>query len=371
MSNKKRDYYEVLGISKSASEAEIKKAYRKLAKQYHPDMNKAADAVDKFKEVQEAYEILSDPQKRANYDQFGHAAADSPFGQGFGGFGGFEGDLGDIFSSFFGGGFGGSTRRQSNRPQKGQDRFMQMRIDFMEAIFGKSESITLTVDELCSQCLGSGARSKDDIKVCETCRGSGQVTQSQQTPFGVFQQTAVCPTCRGTGKQITHVCSKCHGEGYERKRQSVEVKIPAGINTGQQLRVAHKGERGVNGGDNGDLYLEILVSPHKYFVRRGKDIHIEVPISAVDATLGCKIDVPTVYGDVNLTVPAGTQFGTKLRLKEKGVPDLGSGKKGDQIVEVKIEIDKKLSRESKELYEKLKATSGKDTAFTRFKNAFK
>ena len=368
MSNKKRDYYEVLGVSKSATDAEIKKAYRKLAKQYHPDMNKADDAVEKFKEVQEAYEILSDPQKRAGYDQFGHSAQESPFGQGFGGF---EGDLGDIFSSFFGSGFGSSGRRQSNRPQKGQDRFMQMRIDFMEAIFGKNENITLTVDELCSQCLGSGAQSKDDIKVCETCRGTGQVTQAQQTPFGMFQQTAVCPTCRGSGKQITHVCSKCKGEGYERKRQSVEVKIPAGINTGQQLRVANKGERGINGGNNGDLYIEIVVSPHKYFQRLGKDIHIDVPISAVDATLGCQVDVPTVYGDVSLTIPAGTQFGTKLRLKGKGVPDLNSSNKGDQIVEVKIEIDKKLNKETKDLYEKLKTMTGKDTVFNRFKNAFK
>lgn len=368
MSNKKRDYYEVLGIEKNASESEIKRAYRALAKKYHPDMNKAADAVDKFKEVQEAYEILSDPQKRANYDQYGHAAQDNPFGQGFSG--GFD-DLNDIFSSFFGGGFGSRGQRQSNRPVKGQDRFMQLRVDFMEAIFGKTENITLTVDELCSQCLGSGARSKSDIQVCETCRGTGQVTRAQQTPFGMFQQTAVCPTCHGTGKQITHVCPKCKGEGYERKRQSVEVKVPAGINSGQQLRVAHKGERGANGGNNGDLYIEIQVAPHKYFKRQGKDILIDVPISAIDATLGCQIDVPTVYGEVNLTIPAGTQYGTKLRLKEKGVPDLSSGAKGDQIVEVKVEVDKKLTKESKELYERLKESAGKSTPFSRFKAAFK
>lgn len=371
MSNTKRDYYEILGVSKSASDAEIKKAYRSLAKKYHPDMNKAADAAEKFKEVQEAYEVLSDPQKRASYDQYGHGGMDSAFGQGFGGFGGFEGDLNDIFGSFFGGGFSSGARRRSNQPQKGQDRFMKMRIDFMDAIFGKTENITLTVDEQCSQCMGSGARSKDDIKVCETCHGTGSVTQTQQTAFGMFQSTGVCPTCHGTGKRILHQCSKCHGNGYERKRQNVEVKIPAGINTGQQLRVPHKGERGVNGGQNGDLYIEIQVSPHKYFRRNGRDIYIDVPISAVDATLGCKVDVPTVYGDVELTIPAGTQYGTKLRLKDRGVKEINGSLKGDQIVEVKVEVDSKPSKEVKELYEQIRRKQNKETVFDRFKKAFK
>lgn len=367
----KRDYYEVLGLSKNATEAEIKKAYRSLAKKYHPDINKEKGADIKFKEVQEAYEVLSDTQKRANYDQFGHASTEQGFGQGFGGFqsGGFE-DINDIFGSFFGGGFGSSQRRQSG-PRKGEDRLMQLRVDFMDAIFGKTESISLDVEEQCSECMGSGAHSKSDVQICPTCNGKGQVTTQQRTPFGVFQSSSVCPECQGTGKKILNKCHKCHGRGYERKRVTVDVKIPAGIHSGQQLRVPGKGERGTQGGPNGDLYLEILVSRHKYFQREGNNIYINVPISALDATLGCKIDVPTVHGDVELTIPSGTQTGTQFRLKGKGVKDLNSNNLGDQYVEVKIQVDEKLSREEKELYEKLRKIKGKDSIYDRFKKAFK
>lgn len=362
----KRDYYEVLGLQKGATDAEIKKAYRQMAKKYHPDVNKAADAEEKFKEINEAYEVLSDPQKKANYDQFGHAGMDGAFGQGgfTGGFSDF-GDINDIFGSFFG---GASQRRSSNGPRKGNDRFMQMRIGFMEAIFGKTEEITIEVDEQCSECLGSGARSKSDIQSCSRCNGTGQIQSQNRTPFGVFMSSSVCPECNGSGKKILHKCPKCHGRGYEHKRVKLEIKIPAGIQSGQQIRVSGKGERGINGGPNGDLYIEILVNRHPNFVRDGNDIRISIPISAVDATLGCKVDVPTVYGDVELTIPAGTQHGTQFRLRGKGVK--GPRAQGDQYVEVRIEIPTKLSREEHKLYEKLRDSKGGESAFDKFKKSF-
>lgn len=367
----KRDYYEVLGISKGASDDEIKKAYRKMAKKYHPDVNKDPKAEEKFKEVNEAYEVLSDPQKKSTYDQFGHAGMDGASFGGGQGFGGFE-DFGDIFGSFFGGGFGGGGRgtRQSNGPRKGNDRFMQMRIDFMDAIFGKEEEITIDVDEQCTACGGTGAYSKSDIHTCSTCGGSGTVTSQQRTPFGVFQSQSVCPDCNGTGKTVSKKCDKCHGRGYEHKRVKLNIKIPAGIQSGQQVRVPNKGERGANGGPNGDLYIEIMVTRHKTFVRDGNDIRISVPISAVDATLGCKIDVPTVYGDVELTIPAGTQFGQQFRLRGKGVKS-ARGSQGDQFVEVTIEIPTKLSKDEKDLYEKLKNKKEHESPFDKFKKAFK
>ena len=376
MSQTKRDYYEILGLSKSASDPEIKKAYRTLAKKYHPDMNKEADAEAKFKEVQEAYEVLSDAQKRSNYDQFGHAGVDGNAFGGAGGFGGFEGDINDIFGQFFGGGFSGfggfgGGQRRSNGPQKGPDRLMQMRIDFMDAIFGKTESIQLDVDEQCSHCKGTGAESNSDIQTCPTCMGSGVVTTQQRTPFGVFQSQGICSDCGGTGKKVTKKCHQCNGKGYERKRVNVDIKIPEGIYSGQQLRVAGKGDRGSNGGPNGDLYIEIVVNKHKNFQRDGKNIYIQIPISAIDATLGCKVDVPTVYGDVELKIPSGTQDGAKFRLKGKGVKDTRSSNNGDQIVEVKLEIPTKLSRTEKDLYEKLRGVSDKEGVFDKFKKTFK
>ncbi|MCI6272849.1 MAG: molecular chaperone DnaJ [Erysipelotrichaceae bacterium] len=365
----KRDYYEVLGISKGASEQEIKKAYRSLAKKYHPDVNKEADAEAKFKEINEAYEVLSDPQKKANYDQFGFAGMDN---SGFSGFssGGFD----DIFDTFFGGGFGGfgGSSRSRTAPTKGHDRYMSMNISFMDSIFGKTETIHLNVDEECSHCHGSGAESKSDIETCPTCHGSGTVISQQRTPFGVFQSQSVCPDCNGTGKKIKVKCHKCHGVGYESKKVSVDLKIPAGIQTGQQLRVAKKGERGTNGGPNGDLYIEIRVLKHDLFERRGNDIYVKVPLSSVDATLGTTIDVPTAYGDVELKIPAGTQPNTTFRLKDKGAPNLNSGKKGDEFVQVEVVINNKLTKEEKELYQKLQnANKGKSkNPFERIKKVF-
>lgn len=368
MTNKK-DFYDILGVSRSASEADIKKAYRSLAKKYHPDMNKEAGSEAKFKEVQEAYDVLSDATKKAKYDQYGHAAFDqqSGFGGSYGG--GFD-DLNDLFGSFFGGGFGGQGSRNRG-PAKGQDRFMQIKIDFMDAVFGKKETITLDVDEVCDSCLGSGAHSKSDIGVCATCNGRGQTVTQQRTPFGVFQSTNTCPTCQGSGKSIKKKCASCSGKGYIRRRMSVDVNIPAGINTGQQLRVNGKGERGAQGGPNGDLYIEIVVAKHKHFVRDGKNIYIQVPISNIDATLGTTVDVPTVYGDVELTIPSGTQTGTQFRLKGKGLKDLRSDAQGDQFVEVKIDIPTKLTREEKEFYEKLRKLSSQQSVFKKFKDSFK
>ena len=369
----KRDYYEVLGLSKSATDQDIKKAYRSLAKKYHPDVNKEKGADIKFKEVQEAYDTLLDPQKRAAYDQYGHAGMEGAGGFGGQGFGGAAdfGDLNDIFGSFFGGGFGNQTQRNPSGPTQGEDRLMRMNIDFMDAVTGKQTSFTIEVDELCSECLGTGAYSKDDVKVCPTCHGKGQVNQQQRTPFGVFQSTAPCPECHGTGKKIINKCKKCNGSGHEHKKVTVDLQIPAGIQSGQRLRVPHRGEKGANGGPNGDLFIEVLVGKHKFFIREGSNIFIHIPISSLDATLGAKVEVPTVYGDVELTIPPATQHGTQFRLKGKGMKELGSTHMGDQYVEVKIEIEDRLSREEKELYEKLRQLKGKENIYERFKKTFK
>ncbi|MDD6640715.1 MAG: molecular chaperone DnaJ [Erysipelotrichaceae bacterium] len=358
MAEQKRDYYEVLGLTKSASTDEIKKAYRTLAKKYHPDLNKAADAAEKFKEVQEAYEVLSDPEKKNRYDQYGFAGVDENYSNGFNfnGFssGGFD-DLNDIFGSFFGSGFRGSqSSRSSNGPRRGQDKYMEMSIDFMDAVRGLSKTITLEVEEQCSQCLGSGARSKDDIKVCPKCNGRGRILRQQQTMLGIMQSESICPDCNGTGKKIERKCPNCHGQGYVKKKIEVEVNIPAGIQSGQQLRIAGKGDRGYNGGDNGDLYIEINVIDSKQFERDGNDIYVSVSISAVDATIGCSIDVPTVYGDVELDIPAGTQPNQKFRLKGKGMKDVRSNNYGDEYVIVNIKIPSSLSRDEKDLYNQLK-----------------
>lgn len=375
----KRDVYEVLGVSRSSSDDEIKKAYRKLAKQYHPDINKAANAEEKFKEVQEAYDILSDEKKRKLYDQFGHAGVDPNANGGFGGAGGFNnggfegfGDFSDILNSFFGG--GGRSRSASNNPRKGEDKFLQMRVSFMEAAFGKETEIQITHDATCPSCNGSGAKSPNDVETCKRCRGSGSVNVQQHTPFGTVQSQTTCPDCRGKGKTIKNKCNDCNGDGYLRKKINVDVKIPAGINSGQQLRINGKGDRGINGGPNGDLFIEIVVTPHQVFTREGKDVHITIPISCADAALGCKIDVPTIHGDVEMMIPEGTQFGNILKLKNKGIKDIRSDNYGDQFVHVEIKTPTKLSKEEKELYTKIKELERKSTSnsfFEKFKNAFK
>lgn len=374
----KRDYYEVLGVKKNASKDEIKSAYRKLAKTYHPD-NKETGNEAKFKEVQEAYDILYDDNKRSTYDQFGHAAFEqaggnpgaNPFQGGFGGFGFGDGgvDLGDIFSSFFGGG-----RRSNNTtgPRRGDDILQRVKIDFMDAINGKDIEITLDHDETCKTCGGTGAKSPSDVQVCSNCRGRGTVRIQRQTILGAMASEETCPTCGGSGKTIANKCPDCNGKGYKSSRIKLPVHIPAGINNGQQIRKQGFGERGRNGGQNGDLYVEILVKEHPNFQRDGNNIHIEVPLDVVDACLGTKIDVPTVYGEAELTIPEGTQPGQILRMKGCGVKDLRSGKPGDQYVHLNIKVPTSLSKEQKELLNKFKeASKPNDSWFTKFKKAFK
>lgn len=378
----KRDYYEVLGVSKSASKDEIKSAYRKLAKTYHPDNKETGNEV-KFKEVQEAYDILYDDQKRSTYDQFGHAAFEqaggnpgaNPFGGGFGGFNGFGGfgdgmDLNDFVSSFFGGG----RRQQANRngPRRGNDLVKRVKITFMDAVNGRDIDLDIDVDETCSHCNGTGAKSPSDISTCPHCQGRGYVRVQRQSLLGVVTSEEVCPQCGGSGKIIKEKCPECSGRGYIHKRKKVPVHIPAGINEGQQIRVSGMGERGINGGPNGDFYVEILVQEHPYFKRNGNDIHIEIPLEFVDACLGTTLDVPTVYGEVTLNVPNGTQPGQVLRMKGCGIKDLRSGKAGDQFVHLKIEVPTSLTKEQKDLLTKFKGTKkAEDNLFTKFKKLFK
>ncbi len=372
----KRDYYEVLGVNKSASADEIKRAYRKMAKKYHPDVNKAADAEEKFKEVQEAYDVLSDDNKKAAYDRYGHAAFEQGAGgfggaggQGFGGFGFDDVDLGDIFGSFFGG--SGRTQQRRSGPMQGEDRFVQLEIDFMDAIRGKKTEIKINYDEQCPHCHGTGAKKPEDVQTCPRCGGTGTIRTQQRSPFGTFVNQTTCPDCNGTGKVVKEKCDHCKGKGYINKNITVELNIPAGINTHQQLRVPGKGNRGLNGGPNGDLYVEIYVKPHKYFTRQNNDIHIAVPVSAIDATLGCEIDVPTVYGDVTMKIPEGTQTGTTMRLKGKGVKNLRNDNYGDQYVRVDVKIPTKLTKAEKDLYTKLRNANKKESIFEQFKKTFK
>ena len=371
----KRDYYEVLGIAKTASKDEIKSAYRKLAKQYHPDLNKAPDAAEKFKEVQEAYDILYDDNKRRTYDQFGHAAfeqggstggAGNPFGAGFSSAGFGDVDLGDIFDSIFGG--GGRRRAEPSGPAKGQDNLMRVRVKFMDAINGTKIVIPVTYDEPCDHCHGTGAESPSDITTCPHCGGSGRVYTQRQTPFGSFRQEAPCPHCGGSGKIIRTRCHKCNGEGYSRIRKEVTVNVPAGINSGQQIRVTGKGGRGYMGGPNGDLYVEVLVAEHDVFVRDGNDIHIEVPLSFVDCALGTTIDVPSVYGETSIKVPEGTQPDQVLKIKDRGVKDLRSGRPGNQYVHIKVKTPTKLSKSQKDLLSAFQAqTDKKENIFAKWR----
>lgn len=355
----KRDYYEVLGLSKGASTQEIKKAYRKLSKQYHPDINKEPDADVKFKEITEAYEVLSDDNKKSQYDQFGHAA----FGQGgqggFGGFGGFNGgfsgadfdDLGDIFSSFFGG--GGSRRRNPNAPRQGEDLLKTMNISFMDSIFGNKKTIKLRKNVQCEKCSGSGAKNSSSVATCHRCGGSGAETYVQSTVFGQVQSQRTCSECSGSGKIIKDKCSYCFGKGHNNKEVEYEVEIPAGIKSGQRVRLQGKGGPGVNGGSAGDLFIEVIVPEDNYFHREGDDIYTELELSPAQATLGTKIDVRTLTGEIELNVPAGTQHGRKFKLTGKGVKNVMGYGIGDHYIIATIKISKDLSKRERELYEEL------------------
>ncbi|MED4312279.1 molecular chaperone DnaJ [Heyndrickxia coagulans] len=374
----KRDYYEVLGVAKDASKDEIKKAYRKLSKKYHPDINKAPDAAEKFKEIQEAYEVLSDDQKRAQYDQFGHAGPNQGFGggNGFGGFSssdfdsfGFE----DIFSTFFGGG----RRNDPNAPRQGADLQYTMTLEFEEAVFGKETDIRIPREETCDTCHGTGAKPGTHPKECPHCHGTGQLNTEQQTPFGRIVNRRVCHYCGGTGKIITDKCKTCGGTGRVKKRRKIHVKIPAGIDDGQQLRVAGQGEPGINGGPAGDLYIIFHVRPHELFERDGDDIYCEIPITFTQAALGDEIEVPTLHGKVKLKIPAGTQSGTKFRLRGKGVPNVHGHGTGDQHVIARIVTPRKLTERQKQLLREFAEASGEvpdeqsSNFFDKMKRAFK
>lgn len=361
----KRDYYDVLGVSKSADATEIKKAYRKLAMKYHPDKNQGdKEAEEKFKEINEAYEVLSDETKRRNYDQFGHEGVN---GQGFGGaggfggqgFGGFDDIFGDIFGDMFGGGFGGGRPRRRG-PERGADIRQRVNISFEEAAFGKKVQVKINRSEECDECHGSGAKPGTSKKTCSTCNGSGQVQSVQRTPFGNIASTRTCSTCNGEGEVIESPCTKCHGKGSIRKTKTIEVDIPAGIDEGQMIKLSGQGELGVRGGPRGDLYIEVNVKSHQLFTREGYDVYLEMPITFAQATLGDKIQVPTLDGKVEYEIPEGTQTGTVFRLKGKGIPKLRSNVRGDQYVKVTVEIPKKLNDKQKELVRQFAKECGEE-----------
>ena len=348
----KRDYYEVLGVSKTASADEIKRAYRSLAKKYHPDMNPGdAEAEAKFKEVNEAYAVLSDEEKKAKYDQYGHAAFDPAAGGGYGGggFGGFEGfDFGDIFSSFFG---GGSTRSTKNAPIEGDDVLARVTLEFEEAAFGCKKEVNFARVEACGDCGSTGAAKGTKPETCSACRGRGYVTVQQQTLFGSMQSQRSCQTCHGTGKIVKTPCKNCNGKGYVRVNKKLDVSIPAGIDHMQRVVLRGQGSSGRNGGPNGDLVIEVRVKPHSIFTRNGNDIHCEIPITFVEATLGATIDVPTLGGGVEkFDLPAGTQTGTSFTLRGKGIADINNPKRvGNLNFTVNIETPTGLNGEQKKI----------------------
>ena len=347
----KRDYYEVLGISKGASEDEIKKAYKKMARKYHPDLNPDnKEAEEKFKEVNEAYEVLSDPDKKARYDQYGHAGVDPNFGAGGAGFdGNFDfGDLGDIFGSFFGGGFGGGRRTNPNAPQRGESIRMSLAISFEEAAFGCEKSVTVDRMEQCTTCHGSGCAAGTTPEVCPDCHGTGTVQVRRQTPMGVFATSSPCTRCGGKGRIIHQPCKDCHGTGSVRKRKTIQATIPAGIDNGQTISIRGQGHAGVNGGPAGDLLITITVRPHELFRREGTSVLCEAPITFAQAVLGAELEIPTIDGKVKYNLPAGTQPGTTFRLRGQGIPSLHGRGRGDQFVTVKVTVPTNLTAAQKD-----------------------
>ena len=370
----KRDYYEVLGVNKNATDDELKKAYRKLAKKYHPDANpdNKKEAEEKFKEVNEAYETLSDPQKRRMYDQFGadgpqgFGGGQGPFGQGgyysysSSGFNGFDdfGDLGDIFSSFFGGGFGGrASSRKQNGPRKGADLNLKMEITFEQAFSGVEKEITVTRNETCDNCHGTGAKPGTSVTKCTMCNGTGQVTQVQNTILGQMQTRRTCTACHGTGEVIKEPCDICHGRGTVRKQPRIKVKIPAGIDDNQTVVLRGEGEPGEKGGPKGDLYITVRIKKHSIFTRSGNNVMCEVPITITQATLGADLEIPMVDGTKEIyKIPDGTQTGTKFVIKNKGFKSVNSSSVGDFVFTVKVQTPKKLTKEQRELLVQLAKT---------------
>ncbi len=367
-----RDYYDVLGVSKTASEDEIKKAYRSLAKKYHPDVSAEPNAAEKFKEVQKAYDCLSDPAKKENYDRYGTEDPQGFGGSGFSGFGGASGFGGfeDIFSSFFG---GSRSRSNPNAPQKGNDIRTRIELTFEEAAFGVKKVMTLNRYEECTTCGGTGAHSKQDIQTCSRCHGSGRVIIEQATILGRMQTETICPDCGGKGKKIAKPCSVCNGAGRTKKASKINVTIPAGIDNEQTLRLGGQGEAGLNGGLNGDLFINVIVKPHEIFERDGNDIYLELPITFSQAALGTTIEVKTIHGKVALKIPSGTQSNTKFKLANKGINNATTNRSGHQFVIVKVVTPTNLSSEQKELFTKLSNTdeTANNSFFERIKKFFK
>ena len=367
----KKDYYEVLGVSKTATDEEIKRAFRKLAKQYHPDINKEPGAEEKFKEIGEAYAVLSDANKRRQYDQFGHAAFENGASGGGAGFQGFnmgDIDLEDILGDLFGGGFrgfsgfGGSSRA-SSRPSKGEDIRVVLNLTFEEAAFGCEKDVKLNLTSECSRCKGKGGFNE---KTCRTCGGAGKVLEQAQTIFGYMQTQKTCPDCKGRGKTYETICDECHGKGVVEKVKTLTVTIPEGVDEGYQLRLSGKGNAGLNGGPNGDVFIEFKIKEHPLFERDGADIYLEVPVTITDATLGCKKEIPTLYGNIILEIKAGTQNYTKLKIKGKGIKLPNSISKGNMYAVVNIIIPTKLDRKQKALLQDLAQTDLEDSP--EFKN---
>ena len=365
----KRDYYEVLGVSKDADDKEIKSAFRKLAKKYHPDVSNEPNAAEKFKEAQEAYAVLSDPEKRNQYDKYGHAGIDQMNGGAGFDFSSF--DFSDIFADLFGDSFGFSGfggRRNQNRAERGSDRLMRVDLNFEDAAFGCKKTINVNFYDECNECQGKGGKGE---RTCSTCRGTGTVTSEQNTLFGAFMTRTTCPTCHGNGRTYESTCSKCRGTGKVKENKDLEVKIPAGVDTGNRLRLAGKGDSGSNGGSNGDLYLEFRVKDHEIYERDGNDIYIELPITITEAVLGCKKEIPTLYGNVKLSIPEGSNTGDKHRLKGKGIEDLHSGTKGNMYVVLNVIIPDKIDKKQKKLFEELSETNLKTRDFKKIEDYLK
>ena len=347
----KPDYYQVLGVDRNATDEEIKRAFRKLAFKYHPDHNRDGGAEEKFKEVSEAYDVLSDANKRAAYDRFGHGGAEGFYGRGFEGFdfGGFGGGFGDIFDAFF----GGATTAARPAPQRGADLHYKVTITFEEAVFGCDNELDISRTEQCSQCQGSGSKPGTQPGQCPNCNGSGQVRRVQQSIFGRFTNIATCTKCHGEGSIITESCPQCRGRGREKHRRNISIKIPAGVDDGMQIRLSGEGEAGIRGGPPGNLYTTLSVKPHEFFHRDGDAILYELPINFAQAALGAKVAVPTLYGETELEVPTGCQSGKVFRLKNKGVPHLHRSGQGDQIVELLVVTPDKLTKKQRQLFEEL------------------
>jgi molecular chaperone DnaJ len=351
-----RDYYDVLGVPRNASNEDLKKAFRRLARQYHPDVNDSPDSEERFKEINEAYAVLSDAEKRAAYDRFGHAGV-----RGAGGVPDFNvdfSDFADIFGEFFG--FGRTSRRARNVPRRGADLQYRVDLTFEEAVFGVEKEIEITRDEVCETCNGTGAEPGTSPVRCATCGGRGEVRQARQTILGSMVQVTTCPTCNGTGETIDTPCHTCNGRGLQRRTRRKAVSIPAGVDSGNQIRMAGEGQPGVNGGPHGNLYLSINVKPHKYFRRRKNDILLDLDINVAQAALGAEVEIPTVDGPEKLRIPSGTQPGKVLHLRNKGVPHLRSNGRGDQLVVINVVTPTRLNAEQQELFKKLAETLGSE-----------